>query len=733
MSSPPQLSYRVLVVDDTASIHDDFRKVLAPPSPASSNLQQLAEAVFGEPALTPASAPTFQLDFAFQGEAALALVQTALAARRPYALAFVDMRMPPGWDGLETIKRLWQVDADLQVVICTAFSDHSWSAIADQLGRSANLLILKKPFDHIEVLQLAHALTEKWATHRAHRAQLDQLGETVALRTSQLASAEARFTEAFNANPLPQTLLCHDPLQILAANDAFLRQFGVRREDVPHITPETFGHGLDPTRWRALVDRVGRGEPIDEHAFVYRPAPTIERHLRCSARATLVDGLACSVWIFRDVTQQLETEQQLRQAQKLEAIGKLAAGVAHDFNNLLTVIYGYTSEVLASNSDPELRQLLEPVQTAADRAASLTRQLLIFSRKQVTQPQLIDLHAIVDELKPLLRRLIGADIDLQWEIAPFLPPLLADPASIEQVIVNLVVNARDAMPHGGRVVISAQVTTIDQATATRQLQDHAGDYLELRITDTGTGIDPDVLPRIFEPFFTTKEVGKGTGLGLSTVYSIVHQHSGWITVQSKPGVGTTFTIYHPLAPSPARDSASTSSDAPAPASPSPLPAPTPPAVFPPPPTLLEPRRNPYRLVLIAEDDLVLQRLLATILARRNLPCDVAPHGVAALELWKQKSADYDLVVTDMVMPQGVSGLRLLEQVRRDRPDIPAIIMTGYSAILAEPGVLEKIPGPRVKLLLKPFLPNDFIGALNEVAPADKKSGGSIPPFDFSAR
>lgn len=688
-------SFRVLIVDDTPSIHQDFAKILAPGIPERSSLNDLAAAVFGQSAVPSTPLPAFELTSAYQGEEALTLVEQACAENRPFTLAFVDMRMPPGWDGLETIRHLWSVDPDLQVVICTAYSDHSWSAITQQVGHSDNLLILKKPFDHIEALQLAHALSTKWRITRTNRQHLAELDRTVHQRTYQLASAEARFADAFNASPLPQAIIAHEPrFEFLSINQAFERQLHLTLDALAHSSPENFGRGLDPERWQALIDRILRGEPVDEHPFVYTPPGHGERQIRCSARRILIDDRICSIWVFRDITQQLETELQLRQAQKLEAIGQLSAGVAHDFNNLLTVIHGYTSEVLSFHPDPEVRHLLEPVQAAASRAAALTRQLLIFARKQLMTPEVIDVAFVLEELRPLLRRLIGADIDLQWEIPDSLPHSIADPASLEQVIVNLVVNARDALPQGGRIAIAARARSFTAQDPALPADGKPGDYLEISVKDTGTGIPPEVLSRIFEPFFTTKEPGKGTGLGLATVYSIVRQQGGWVTVDTRVGAGSTFSFYHPLAPTadqPARVASPTNE---------------PVAAFP-----------CFRRVLVAEDDPVVQSLVSAVLQRRGIACNLAADGVLALQAWQADPGAYDLVLSDMVMPGGVSGLRVIEEIRRTNPSIPVILMTGYSEILNDPKCLDRVDGPRPKLLLKPFLPNDLIHAMNEVAPS----------------
>ncbi|MBI5800129.1 MAG: response regulator [Verrucomicrobia bacterium] len=700
MNTPAPALHRILIVDDTASIHLDFAKILALPPADAAARDALATAVFGdtEPAPAP-SPPRYDLDAAYQGAEALELVQRALAAGRPYALAFVDMRMPPGWDGLETIGHLWAADPELQIVICTAYSDHTWSTIRERLGQSSNLLILKKPFDHVEVLQLAHSLTTKWELASAHRARLDELDRAVRHRTDELVQSEARFTAAFNASPIAQAILAHEPgFAILAVNRAFESLFHTTPAELARTTTDNFGRGVDPERWRALLERVVTGEEIDDYPFVFRLPGEPERHIRCVGRRIQLNGRLCSIWLLRDVTQQLELEQQLRQSQKLDAIGQLSAGIAHDFNNILTAIQGYAGEIRHLAREEEVRRMAVPIQTAATRAAALTRQLLVFARKQILQPELADLNEVFAELRPLLRRLIGADIEIRWNIPANLPRVVADIASFEQVVVNLVVNARDAMPRGGCIEIAARPLTVDAEAARRQIDARPGDFIEISVADTGTGIAPETLPHVFEPFFTTKEPGKGTGLGLSTVYAIVHQQGGWVTVKTQPGAGTTFTLYHPVAPA-----APTVEPPAAPGAPG---AP-----------VAQRGAGRFGRALVAEDDEIVRELLPKVLANERIPSDVAPNGRAALELWRQSPGAYDLVITDMVMPGGISGLALLHEIRTLNPGVPAILMTGYSNLLADrPDALSAIPGPPPRVLLKPFHPCDFAAALAEIAP-----------------
>ncbi len=691
MSSHPN-RYRILIIDDTPSIHEDFRKILLPASGSAPQVDMLAAAIFGQ--ASPAPAPTrFELDFASQGQAGLALVQDALSEGQPYAVAFVDMRMPPGWDGLETIRHLWAADPHLQVVICTAYSDHSWSVIIEELGQSDNLLILKKPFDSVEVLQLTHALTRKWRLARDIEAHVTGLDDLLHARTEELRRAEEGFTAAFDASPLAQAIVSIDQPEVVAVNGAFEKIMGISKAEVLHQTPDTFGRGFDPIRWHELLTRLGTGGSVDDHACIYSPKPGVRREMRCSARPLVIRGRRCSIWVLRDVTDQVETEQQLRQSQKMEAVGQLAAGVAHDFNNLLTVIQGYTAELLAQQQNNELtHQMLQPVQAAATRATNLTRQLLIFSRKEVMRPQKLDLVEVFNELQPLLRRLIGAHIGFQWNIPAKLAPIMADPANIEQVVVNLVVNARDAMPESGRIEVAARECRLEAGAPALPANMPPGNYLELSIADTGTGIKPDVLPRIFEPFFTTKEAGKGTGLGLSTVYSIVRQQGGWILVHSEVGVGTTFTVYQPLVEEV-----------------QPEPAPVVPTIPLPAGAVID-----CRNVLVVEDDPTVKTLMTEILKRRGITHTVAEDGVIAQEVWRTTPVPFDLVISDIIMPNGVNGIRLARILRGINPQIPIILTSGFSELLFDPASLE-MPGPPPKILLKPFSPSQLFVAMAEAS------------------
>jgi CheY-like chemotaxis protein len=370
----------------------------------------------------------------------------------------------------------------------------------------------------------------------------------------------------------------------------------------------------------------------------------------------------------------------------MDAIGQLASGVAHDFNNLLTVIQGHTQLVLLQHAlSPKSRDSLTKVATASQRASQLTRQLLTFSRKQFVQLAPNDLNQIVANVRMMLEPLLGEAVKLRWTPAVDLPFIEADPGMIEQVIVNLAVNARDAMPGGGELTLSTWHCDIAEAEVTAHPQGRAGRFVCLTVRDSGTGIDPRTMEHIFEPFFTTKGVGKGTGLGLATVYGIVKQHQGWIEVSSELGVGTTFRVFFPEASTPV--------------------APTSEAV----PDSGEVGGG-KETILVVEDEPALRELVSHIL--RDLGYDVmeAIHGKEALKVWEGRSRHVDLLLTDMMMPEGITGSELATRLREDAPELKVVYTSGYSPELVGRD-LQLQPG--LNFLPKPYNPRTLARTVRE--------------------
>jgi PAS domain S-box-containing protein len=386
----------------------------------------------------------------------------------------------------------------------------------------------------------------------------------------------------------------------------------------------------------------------------------------------------------QDVTEARELEEQLRQAQKMEAVGRLACGVAHDFNNLLTAILGY-ADLLAKRlpggrPGDTCRRDLEEIRKAASRATSLTAQLLAFSRKQVLAPQALDLNLVVSELERMLRRLIGEDIDLVTDLTPHLPPVKVDPGQLEQVLLNLAVNARHAMPEGGRLTVA---TRREQRAVPLPHHPPSGRGVVLEVTDTGCGMDAPTQARIFEPFFTTKPPGHGTGLGLATVYGIVEQSGGRIEVESQPGRGACFRIFLPCAENPA--AAKPPASAPGPATPG------------------------VETILLLEDDDSVRELAQEVLESGGYAVLPAASGEDALTLCRNHPGAIDLLLADVVMPGG-NGPRWATRLRSVRPGLQVAFMSGYTEHAA---LREAPPDALQRLLQKPFTPDRLLQAVRE--------------------
>jgi PAS domain S-box-containing protein len=415
-----------------------------------------------------------------------------------------------------------------------------------------------------------------------------------------------------------------------------------------------------------------------------------------AAGRRFLGGMALDITERKKTEEKLrQTEDQFRQVQKMEAIGRLAGGVAHDFNNLLTIILGY-SELMLGRLEPAdtRRDLIVQIKNAGDRAASLTRQLLAFSRQQVLAPKVLDLNVVVTETEKMLRRLIGEDITLTTVLDPTLGQVKADPGQIEQVIMNLAVNARDAMPEGGNLTIETGNVELDEAYAKVHPEARAGNYVMLAVSDTGCGMDEAIKARIFEPFFTTKEAGKGTGLGLATVYGIVNQSGGSIYVYSELGRGTTFKIYLPLVEA-KKPSAGPQT------SPSKIP-------------------SGKETLLLVEDEGAVRAMTRHILETCGYRILEASHGAEAIQTCEQSQDPIHLLVTDVVMP-GIGGRQLAETLRSKHPELKVLYLSGYTDdAVVRHGVLEA----GTNFLQKPFTPSSLAQKVREVLDKENIERGS---------
>jgi PAS domain S-box-containing protein len=492
-----------------------------------------------------------------------------------------------------------------------------------------------------------------------------------------LRESEERFRQfAENINEVCW-IAAADQSEILYINPNFEKIWGRTCRSL-YEKPSSFFEAIhedDRARAQAAVQAVSRGEGFDLEHRIVRPDGQIRWiHARGSAVRNEAGAVYRVAGIAEDITRRKETEQQLRQSQKMEGIGQLAGGVAHDFNNLLMIIQVNLELLLMSEEHlaAKSKEYLADIAKAADRAATLNRQLLTFSRSEAARMQTLDLNDLSEGFTKMLRRIVGEHIRVVNDFASAPPAIKGDPGMIEQVLMNLAVNARDAMPNGGRLTIGTVVEMISDEQATMDPRRRTGRFVCLSVRDNGTGIAPDHMPRIFEPFFTTKGVGKGTGLGLATVFGIAEQHHGWVEVASEVGVGTVFRVYFPMC-----------SDGPACAD----------------QIVAQKVRGGAEKVLLVEDEKGVRDVLQQTLENYGYTVVMADSGVAAQRVWKENGGEFDLVVTDMVMPGGMTGLQLIERLRAQKPGLKALLMSGYSAELGR-GVPGRTEG--IAFLHKPF-------------------------------
>ncbi|MFO1477471.1 MAG: response regulator [Verrucomicrobiota bacterium] len=715
---PTDSNKRILVVDDNPSIHADFKKILGYQSSTARELAETTVELFGDMAGMGRKVE-FDLTMMSQGEEGLSAVREAVRLGKPFAMAFVDVRMPPGWDGIETVARIWEVDPDIQIVLCTAYSDYSWDEITNRLGSTDRLVILKKPFDAVEVLQLASALTEKWTLLQRSKGEFQNLERMVGDRTREIQKANAQLHIEIREH--------QRTVEVLRATQEKLNHFLAKSPAVLYsfkLEQDTLIPAWISDNYASLV-----GGKVEEW---YRQAPTLD-YVDEADRAAVAAGLESLLatgasgleyrirrkdgqtrWIhddrkllhdvtgravevigcWTDITEQRLLQEQLRQAQKMESVGQLAGGVAHDFNNLLMVIQGYIEMLLSTEEFSEpVAESLRQVFGAAEKAGNLTRQLLAFSRKQMMQPQEVAVNEMVTTVSKLLERTLGEHIRFRAHCAANLPPIFADRSMIDQVIMNLAVNARDAMPKGGQLTLSTRAQTIDEAYVRQHPDARPGVFVCLSVADNGSGIAKEHLPHLFEPFFTTKEVGKGTGLGLATVYGIVKQHEGWIEVESRLGEGTTFRVFLPAAKPEQRAQASAAGR--------------------------QTVRGGKETILLVEDETAVRSLVGTALKRYGYKVRTATSGAEALKECRKGLDAIDLLITDVVMPDGVSGWDLAKQLRERKPDLKIIYMSGYNSDMTE---MESGPviGEGNHFLQKPFNPQklaEVVRACLEGTPA----------------
>lgn len=583
----------------------------------------------------------------------IVLVETLELARKslrnaPFDIVLLDLSLPDS-AGLSTLCTI-QDSTDTAIVILTGSQDHSLRKQAIRKGAQDYL-----PKDSInpEVLRR----TIEYAIER------QRLLTNLSRSTAQLEQSQIRTRRMFDQS-FDGIAIVNSAGKFLFLNPAAKGIFGRSQE---LLLGKPFGNEIS----ESTIEIPKSDEHKDSIVEIRKRAVDWE-----SEEAWLV--------VLRDVTDRIELEEKLRQAQKMEAIGRLAGGVAHDFNNQLTAIMGFTELALRASDSPRVRNHLEHVRTSTEKSAALTAQLLTFGRKQVLQPEPLCLNSLLLDIDKLLRRVIRADIEIVIQLGKELDLIYVDPTQIDQVIMNLVINAGDALPNGGQIRISTANITLNEEDIATHERLKPGSYTALEVADTGIGMDKRTLSQVFEPFFTTKDVGKGTGLGLATVYGIVSQSEGEISVSSELGEGTTFRVLFPITKKPTDNPLSKS-------------------------TKKTSLKMPETILLVEDENEVLD-MLKIVLELEGSKVLCAENGTEALEIIREIDTPVDLLLTDLIMPK-MGGKELAEIIRLEFPDTVTIFMSGYTReTIVQNGVLED----GAILVQKPISPISLVRRIKEV-------------------
>lgn len=500
-----------------------------------------------------------------------------------------------------------------------------------------------------------------------------------------LEQSRARFEKIFRAGPAAMWLVTAAEARVIDANDAFLEMLGYKADEILGRTVAELGIWNEPSAWYEFHNRLRRQGIVHGAEAVFAHKSGRVKNVVLSVESLRFPMGPCFLFVALDITERVQLEEQLRESQKAEAIGQLARGVAHDFNNILTIIHGH-ARLMRLHHDLSVKALesLTQIEEAAVRAANLTKQLLAFGRKHPMQPKVVNLNDVIQSVIQMLRRSIGEDIVLEFKPCEPLWPVMVDVGMLEQVLVNLAINARDAMPKGGRLAISTSASEIDRNAFNRPPECEPGIYVCISVEDSGEGIRPEILPRIFEPFFTTKGPGRGTGLGLATVRSIVRQHKGWVEVDSQVGRGTTFRVFLPAVRSacPRTYVESTS-------------------------TVMPTGRE---TILVVEDEEELRELCREILERCGYKVLTAANGQEALQVWQRRHGKVDLLVSDVIMPGGIDGWELAQSLATQSPSLKVILTSGYRFDATKSRSSWFL---RWRLLEKPYVPEALAQAVRE--------------------
>ena len=638
----------------------------------------------------------YQLEWVDNYDAALAAV-----LRREHDICLLDYRLGSR-TGLELLQESKSLNDRLPMILLTGQGDHEIDIEAMKAGSADYLIKGQLDSDKLD-RAIRYAIQGQYAKEHLRR-ERDLIGRIMETSPVGIVVADQLGKITF-ANSQAEKILGLTKNAILQRSCSVLDWHLTDSEGNPLSGPAS-----------SLKQILDSGQPVHDACYAVDPgspagsdpAPRTRALLSVNAAPLFdaggkFDGMVVTV---EDITARLALEAQLRQSQKMESIGQLAAGVAHDINNILTIIQGHAGLLLnIVQPDPDVVKSLKQISAASERAAGFIRHLLMFSRKQVYRTKILDLNNVLHNLEYMLPRMLGEHITLQTRCGPDLPRIAADIAMVEQIIMNLVVNARDAMPKGGQLRIETSSREIDAAYVLLQPEAHIGRFVCLTVTDTGCGMERSVLQRIFEPFFTTKEVGKGTGLGLATVYGIVKQHHGWIEVQSKVGAGTTFKVFFPMADDAGHLAVSATAES-------------------------ETVQGGQETILLVEDEKDLLDLMREVLQQYKYRILTASCGSEALQIWDEHRGQIDLLLTDMIMPGGMTGDELAAEMKRRKPNLKIIFASGYTSAF----VGRNFGRDDVAFLAKPYQPQQVAQLIRETldisskvpSPSDSVSGKAAP-------
>ncbi len=667
----------ILIVDDNEAIHADIGSILAPQSPAP---QLFAEKSDNDNIV-------FNIDSAFSGKEGLQKIEQSLATNTPYALVFMDLRMPPGWDGLETLRRIFDRDSRIQAVICSAYSDYTTSDIYRKLGITDRILVLRKPFDNLEIQQMALTLTEKWNLMRDNLNHLS-LVQSEIIRRKQIED-DLRTQQAQT-----QAMLDYSPTVIyikrcngeyLLINKQYETLFHLKNEDIIGKTDYDIFPHAHASRLRANDDEILQ---TLEHKEYEELIPHDDGdHTYISSKFPLYDATNTAYaicGISTDITDHKRMQTRLQQTEKMEAIGLLASGIAHDFNNILGGISGI-AELLTFKlkGTPSLQKHANSILTASSRAATLTEQLLNFSRNNMSCQIPVDINTLTTETCDIVRHGCNEKIRFTTNMCdePFI--ISGDPARLQQCILNILTNARDALPMGGDICITSHTTSNTGC---------------LRIIDNGTGIDSTIIDKIFEPFFTTKGQSNGTGLGLAAVHGILTAHKAHLDIKSTPDSGSCFTITFPLD----RQQKQTTTL----------------------PVAEVDTESSSLSITVIDDEKEILAVCREFLSSADYHSSCFSEGQNAIDHLKMNHYRCDAVLLDMLMPT-ISGQEVFTALRKLRPNIPIIIMTGYCHKSVLKPLLDQ--GPCIKIA-KPFNRDVLLQAVETMLPVNKSVATTPMPI-----